>query len=494
MRGVLATLGVSTCMLISAALQQATGVAITGIGLSTATASAPPATGIIFNPVAGSYVGTQHIAITYPTISSDAIFYTTDGAPTTIASTLLGSGATFPLSATTTVNAQAANIQNTIQAINSSSSGWKTATVNGGNCTPANCPVSKTGGGIGCNQPFSWYWTFGTAPNSPMVETFTSPSSRTSGCGSNATQILWIQSGPSSNNATMVAQHKWVQPSVSGNVIQNNEMDIEQTDTVHTVFNSCTGSIQINSFTYSGGVLTLSTNTQSYTAGNTVEIDAPSGDGLHAINGNTYTVLSSPTSTSFRITESTITSSGTSANGTSSKYTNCVVNHNVGLQCNQQGTSGNPTKTQWQVAGLGSWVNTGIHAGCSWTSSTNNGMVTTSYTSVDYSAHWTLSDTGCGGAGCIYLDYLIVVTGCSLSTQTCTGTPSVNFLGGTQWYSGLPLGAVAARPENGWAAGCGNQDQIDLTTLNTTAGRNVAFENVTCALSTDDTGTATYSF
>lgn len=378
----------------------------------------PTCTDLCFTVPAGSYSSPQTVTMSYLPSPTSPIFYTLDGTQPSIAAQQF-TGTAIPIAAPTTVNALVEQVGMSRQAINAITSSWKPKTLNGGPCTspgPGNCPTSFTAGGVGANQPFSWYMTFGSAANSPMIETMTGQAGL-----SGETQMLFIYNltGSAANNATQIAEHKWVEPTVGNSIIANNELDIEQVDTVHTI----------------GG---------------------------------------SP------------------------------VNHNVGLQCNQQ--SG---KIGWQVNGTGPWNSTGITAGCN---IANGGLSTSSYTSIDYSAHWIIGDTGCGGHGCIYLDRLVIITGCDLTTGTCSGTPSVNYLGGgphgctagltnnCQWVSGYPVGTVAARPES-WSAGCGLQDQIDLVphtsgtagTAGYTGGRKVAFENVHCGNSTLKTGTAVYS-
>jgi chitobiase/beta-hexosaminidase-like protein len=195
----------------------------------------PPPTGLTFTPPAGHQVGGINVGIAYTPAPSVPIFFTIDGTTPSIASTKYT--APIPVATNTTINAIVENIGTASQNIQNSSSGWKEKTINGGNCHtkiggtyygPNNCPTSYPGGGIGGNMPYSWYWTFNSG--GVMNETMTSFQNL-----SGETQMLTIYNGPAANSATQIAQHKCVEAVDPSGKIANNEMDIEQVDTAHTI-------------------------------------------------------------------------------------------------------------------------------------------------------------------------------------------------------------------------------------------------------------------
>ena len=124
-----------------------------------------------------------------------------------------------------------------------------------------------------------------------------------------------------------------------------------------------------------------------------------------------------------------------------------------GLQANQQSGT-----LQWQIDNTGSWQNTGI--------ATNVPLPTTAPTTVDYTAHRILGDTGCGGLGCNYYDALCINGSCTALNKTLES---------------------AALP-SGWSGGVGNQQQPDLTNTTTsganptTAGYTIAEDNVVASI------------
>jgi hypothetical protein len=359
----------------------------------------PPPGGLQFSPVAGTYVGGRAITISYSP-GTAGIFYTGTGATATMASMRYSVPIYLGSPAVTNLSAAAVTLGTSVQGMNDSTTGWTIVTLKANQgCPTPTCPRAKTGGGIGNNQPSHWGWTFGANSSSPMTQTLSTTAT------SGETQAIFAMNqsgGTANNNATAMAMDKWVMPTAGNSAVANNEMDMEHTDTAHT------------------------------------------------ING-------------------------------------IAVNHNVGLQCNQQSGS-----IGWEVNGTGAWNPTHITVGCD---VAHGGLDTTSYTNVIYAAHWIIGDKGCGGFGCIYLDSLTIITGCSLSTGTCSGTPSINYLGGgpngcslssgCHWISSYPVGTVAARSES-WASACGTQDQIDLQPpaagKTQTGGRLVAYGNITCGI------------
>lgn len=147
--------------------------------------------------------------------------------------------------------------------------------------------------------------------------------------------------------------------------------------------------------------------------------------------------------------------------------------HMGGLQCNQQ-----PGKLNWQVDNeQGSWQNTNITDGCP--------LSTTLWTHVVFHTHWTIGDTGCGGLGCTFYDYLEV---CQASS------PAV---GCTLNHHVINMQLESDNP--GWSGGCADQDQVDLNPGSTvsnpfTGGVLVQANNVTCAFGVTATSSANYSF
>lgn len=124
-----------------------------------------------------------------------------------------------------------------------------------------------------------------------------------------------------------------------------------------------------------------------------------------------------------------------------------------GLQANQQAGI-----LQWQYANTGSWVNSGI--------TSQVPLSTTAPTTVDYTCHRVIGDTGCGGLGCNYYDTL-AINGVSYT------------LGATLESAALP---------GGWTAGVVGQQQPDLTNTTTSganptsAGYTITAFNVTSAI------------
>lgn len=151
------------------------------------------------------------------------------------------------------------------------------------------------------------------------------------------------------------------------------------------------------------------------------------------------------------------------------------MKHNVGLQCEQAPDTGCPG--HWAIGGGNAsnqdhWFCTSINTGCPWTDGTKVEFAT--------QAHWTNGDTGCGGYGCMYIDWL--------ETNGIR-----NDLSHTQFVSGFPLGAVSNELVT-WPSFMGSQDQLDMYNTAATIQRQVTYANVTVAIysATPILGSAAY--
>ncbi len=191
------------------------------------TVVAPPTTGIIFTPPAGSYPGSpQNIAITdVPGGSGVALFYTQDGSTPSEASKRYTS--LVPLSTATTLKALAENVGSVRQEtqalpVTNSSAGWKLCTPlpSNSNGTPTSGNSSQCGGGVGSSQPSTWTVTMGTQESISVSGT------------SGAPQILITLGGSGCDSCTKATMDKWVKPLNSSDLanIENHEMDLWQND------------------------------------------------------------------------------------------------------------------------------------------------------------------------------------------------------------------------------------------------------------------------
>lgn len=199
-----------------------------GVGIGTvaiAPPPPPPPTGLAFSPIAGFYVGTQNVDMTYvPGGSGQSIFYTQDGNPATAASTLFTSP--VPISSNTTFNAlveKTGSVRQNTQAVLSGGGRKLCAPIYqghpAGNTAYQNgTPFATCGGGVGSAQPSAWnVSTDGTT----MLYSITS----TSG----APQILVTLGGSGCDSCTKEAQHFKIQP-VLNTHMENIEVDMWHND------------------------------------------------------------------------------------------------------------------------------------------------------------------------------------------------------------------------------------------------------------------------
>jgi hypothetical protein len=196
-----------------------------GVTIGGFTAPAPPSSGFIFAPPAGSYtgMGTQNVGITYsPTGSGQNIFYTTDGSTASEASTLLQSGQTVPVSTTATINTVEEKTGTIRQNTQNTQSLWKICTPNGGG---PGTPTSVKCGGVGTTQPSAWtiLWnqTIGGVSGVESISL-----SGTTG----APQILVTLGGSGCDSCTKITMDKWIKPLDSDTGIENHEHDAWHND------------------------------------------------------------------------------------------------------------------------------------------------------------------------------------------------------------------------------------------------------------------------
>jgi hypothetical protein len=144
--------------------------------------------------------------------------------------------------------------------------------------------------------------------------------------------------------------------------------------------------------------------------------------------------------------------------------------HAISLQCNQQSGT-----LQWEYNHQGgSWHPSGITDGCP--------LSTTLWTHVIWHGHWIIGDTGCGGLGCDYFDYLEIGTATDPSVGATMTTHNLNVT--------LPTESL------GWGSMCSLQDQVDLRSGGTypkTGGVMIRHNNVTCGNGISGTNSATYT-
>lgn len=143
--------------------------------------------------------------------------------------------------------------------------------------------------------------------------------------------------------------------------------------------------------------------------------------------------------------------------------------HQASLQCNG---------SVWEINASGSWEPTTIACNLS----------TSAPSDVVYQAEWVNGDTGCGGAGCMYLDalningarYFPLSQYCNSGYLSCAKAPMVAHAGWTHW-------------------GAGNQHQLGLNgtsgcgTSPCTGGRYIYTNNVTTTQGVVGTGSSTYN-
>lgn len=200
----------------------------------------PPPTGLTFTPAAGTYTGTQTVAITQSFGSGHSIFYTTDGTAATPASTLYSGP--ISVSANTTISALVESTGSVVQNFQASAAlGFKGRKL----CAPEylNNPAGNTaykngtpnancGGGVGSDQPSTWSLT---TDGTTMLYSIT-------GTGG-APQILSPGGGSGCDSCTHQTQHFKVEP-VQNTHMQNIEVDMWQNDATRNIEHA--GSLQCN--------------------------------------------------------------------------------------------------------------------------------------------------------------------------------------------------------------------------------------------------------
>ncbi len=189
------------------------------------TSTPPPPSGIVFTPAAGSYTGTQNVAITQTYGAGNKLFWTDDGSAPSEASTLYASP--IAISSNTTFKALAESVGTVRQEtqalpVNNTSAGWKLCTPlpSNSNGTPTSGNSSQCGGGVGSDQPSTWNVTTGTQESISVSGT------------SGAPQILITLGGSGCDSCTKATMDRWVKPLNSNDLanVENHEMDLWHND------------------------------------------------------------------------------------------------------------------------------------------------------------------------------------------------------------------------------------------------------------------------
>jgi hypothetical protein len=183
------------------------------------------ATQITFSPIAGTYTGAQTVTVSTP-LSTATLFCTTDGSAASPSGTQVGAvGAgtgTITVSASMTLHCQAVQGVTSAQNLQASQSGWKIVIANctGGVCTNGT-PTAVAGGGTS-GVPSTWHYAWGSTLTQSMT-------------GGTFVQILApFTTTAGSTSATGLSQRK-VLSTTDSTIIQNNELDSENVDAIHTI-------------------------------------------------------------------------------------------------------------------------------------------------------------------------------------------------------------------------------------------------------------------
>ena len=311
---------------------------------------------------------------------------------------------------------------------------------------------------------------------SPAAGTYTGAQTITIGCPSGQSCFYTTDGSPATPASTQYTGPFTLSASATVNITAVATTEIHQSvQATNTNWKICTpsgGNAGTPTSTACGGVGSTQPSTWSYSWGSTmsqsVSTTASSGEtqilAVYSGPGNDASTFIAQ----HKVFQPTV-GNGSIANNEIDMWENDNTRnrlHMFGWQCNQQ--PGNPAYGLWQYDNeQGSWQTTSISCTSSFTGTTT----------IDLVGHWTNGDTGCGGLGCDYFDYVVV--------------------NGTKYTLGYSVESDTESPA--WSSVCGNQDQIDLTntatsgTNPTTGGRTVTADNVTCGTGSATATSASYT-